>query len=56
MSGCEVRWADLEEVRELAASTGLIPGGVWLFERALQCFDLWSPLPREQLSGWEPGT
>jgi hypothetical protein len=40
----ETRWATLDEVKGLAeAGTALIPDEVWLFERALQCFDLWSP-------------
>ena len=39
MAGCEVRWASLDEVRSLPA---LIPEEVWLFERALELFDLWS--------------
>ena len=43
MAGCEARWATLDEVNGLAAAgTALIPAGMWLFERALQCFDLWS--------------
>ena len=43
MVGCEVRWVTLDEVNGLAAAgTALIPNEVWLFERALQCFDLWS--------------
>lgn len=43
MTGCEVRWATLDEVKGLAAAgVALIPGEAWLFERALQCFDLWS--------------
>ena len=56
MAGSEVRWASLEEVQELAASgTGLIPGGLWPFERALQCFDLWSSVDTDALPGWESG-
>jgi len=43
MAGCEVQWATLGEVATLARSGAqLIPGELWLFERALQCFDLWS--------------
>ena len=43
MAGSEIRWATLAEVKDLAAAgTALIPNEVWLFERALQCFDLWS--------------
>jgi len=43
MAGCETRWVTLDEVKGLAAAgTALIPDEVWLFERALQCFDLWS--------------
>lgn len=47
MSGSAVRWATIEEIRELAADpdTGLIPEQAWLFERALQCLDL-GPAPR----------
>ena len=56
MAGSEVRWASLEEIRELSESgTGLIPPGVWIFERALQCFDLWSSLGPDELAGWETG-
>lgn len=43
MAGCEMRWATLDEVNDLAAAgLALIPDEVWLFERALQCFNLWS--------------
>ena len=43
MAGCETRWTTLEEVNDLAAAgVALIPDEVWLFERALQCFDSWS--------------
>jgi ADP-ribose pyrophosphatase YjhB (NUDIX family) len=43
MAGCEMRWATLDEVNDLAAAgIALVPDEVWLFERALQCFDLWS--------------
>jgi 8-oxo-dGTP pyrophosphatase MutT (NUDIX family) len=56
MAGSAVRWAGLEEIRELAASdTRLIPGPAWLFERALQCFDLWSAHDPADLPGWETG-
>jgi 8-oxo-dGTP pyrophosphatase MutT (NUDIX family) len=56
MAGSLVRWASLEEIQELAASgTGLIPEGVWPFERALQCFDLWSGLDPTELPDWESG-
>lgn len=41
MAGCEARWATLDEVRSLAASSALIPEDVWVFERALDCFDRW---------------
>ena len=43
MAGSTVRWASMEEIRALSSSDGeaLIPEGLWLFERALQCFDLW---------------
>ena len=44
MAGCAARWATLDEVKGLAAAgTALVPDEVWMFERALQCFDLWSP-------------
>jgi 8-oxo-dGTP pyrophosphatase MutT (NUDIX family) len=57
MAGSGVRWASLDEVLELAASdTGLFPGEAWLFERALQCFDLWSSVDTDELAGWETGT
>ncbi len=43
MAGSESRWASIEEVRHIAATgVALIPGPIWLFERALQCFDSWS--------------
>jgi len=42
MAGSEVRWATLDEVEALAKSGAqLIPNELWLFERALQCFDQW---------------
>ena len=41
MAGSTVRWASIEEIRALAASEVLIPEEVWVFERALECFDLW---------------
>jgi 8-oxo-dGTP pyrophosphatase MutT (NUDIX family) len=56
MAGSTARWASLEEIEELAASdTGLIPPGAWLFERALQCFDLWTSIDTADLTGWETG-
>ena len=46
MAGSEVRWATLDEVRALDASgAALVPEHVWLFERALECFDLWAGRP-----------
>jgi len=43
MAGSDVQWASLDEVRQLEATgTWLVPEEAWLFERALQCFDLWS--------------
>jgi ADP-ribose pyrophosphatase YjhB (NUDIX family) len=41
MAGSEARWASLDEVRSLSSSSALIPEDLWLFERALECFDLW---------------
>lgn len=43
MRGCEVRWATLDEVREVAEDDGtaLIPEEAWLFERALDLIDRW---------------
>ena len=42
MAGSEVRWATLDEVREFFdAGQAMVPQELWLFERALQCFDLW---------------
>lgn len=42
MAGCTVRWASLDEIRQMADDgVALIPGQVWLFERALECFDFW---------------
>lgn len=56
MGGCSVRWATLDEVVDLAASGGLIPEEPWLFERALQCLDLWRPISADSsLPGWETG-
>jgi hypothetical protein len=56
MAGSIVRWASLDEVQEIEASgTGLIPGGAWLFARALECFDLWSTVDPADLPGWESG-
>jgi 8-oxo-dGTP pyrophosphatase MutT (NUDIX family) len=42
MAGSTVRWATLEDVRKLELSGSLIPEHAWVFERALECFDLWS--------------
>ena len=41
MAGSSVWWASLDELRASSASSALIPEELWLFERALQCFDLW---------------
>ena len=42
MAGSEVRWASIDEIRSMAsAGEALIPEDVWIFERALACFDLW---------------
>ena len=42
MAGSAVRWASIDEIRSMAvAGEALIPEDVWIFERALQCFDLW---------------
>ena len=40
MAGSTVWWASLDEIRSLPSSS-LIPEDLWLFERALDCFDLW---------------
>ena len=59
MAGCEMRWATLDEVNDLAAAgTALVPDEVWLFKRALQCFDLWSPqdVDVDSNAGSESGT
>lgn len=57
MLGSEVRWATLDEIQGLVASgSGLVPRELWLFERALQCFDLWSSVDTDALAGWETGT
>ncbi|HVF33470.1 MAG TPA: NUDIX hydrolase [Acidimicrobiales bacterium] len=46
MAGSTVRWASLEEVRaSVEVGEALIPGDVWLFERALEVANLWPPLP-----------
>ena len=43
MAGSNVRWVTLDELKRLAAAgTAMIPNELWLFDRALQCFDLWS--------------
>jgi 8-oxo-dGTP diphosphatase len=42
MTGSEVQWASLEEITAMAAAgTAFVPEEAWLFERALECFDLW---------------
>ena len=42
MAGSDVRWASLEEIAAMAAAgEAMIPEDVWLFERALELFDLW---------------
>jgi 8-oxo-dGTP diphosphatase len=57
MAGSSVRWATLDEISSLGASEGLIPEQPWLFERALQCLDLWSVIPAgSSLPGWETGS
>ena len=49
MAGMDVRWATIDEVRAIAAAgEALIPEEVWLFERALQCFDAWVDEPDRQ--------
>ena len=55
MAGSVVRWATLEEVRELERSSRLIPDHAWVFERALECFDLWSSREASAQPGWETG-
>ena len=56
MAGSEVRWASLDEIGRWRRRTrGSIPPGAWLFERALQCFDLWSSIDTDELAGWETG-
>jgi 8-oxo-dGTP pyrophosphatase MutT (NUDIX family) len=46
MAGSTVQWATLDEVRSLAASgAALVPGEVWLFERAFESFDRWVSSP-----------
>jgi 8-oxo-dGTP pyrophosphatase MutT (NUDIX family) len=53
MEGASVRWATLAEVSALGTTGGLFPEP-WLFERALQCFDLWfSTSTSRALPGWE---
>lgn len=48
LDGCSVRWATVAEIRHLASDgQALIPGDVRLFERALQCFDLWHRAAKE---------
>ena len=56
MADCSTRWATLAEVNELVKVGGLFPGEPWVFERALQCFDLWFPPSADgALPGWETG-
>jgi ADP-ribose pyrophosphatase YjhB (NUDIX family) len=46
MAGSSVRWATLDEVRSLAASgSSLVPGELWLFERAFESFERWVSSP-----------
>lgn len=48
MAGSEVRWASIDEVRALgAAGEPLVPADLWLFERALDCYDLWAAAGEE---------
>jgi NADH pyrophosphatase NudC (nudix superfamily) len=57
MAESDTQWASLDEVTTLAKTGGLIPGEPWLFERALQCFDLWYPTSAgSALPGWETGS
>lgn len=42
MAGSAVRWATLEDVKEMERARSLFPHHAWVFERALECFDLWS--------------
>lgn len=53
MAGSAVRWATLEDVQELEHSGSLIPEHSWVFERALECFDLWSSREASAQPGWE---
>lgn len=58
MAGSEVRWSSIEEVRSLAAGDEpLVPGDLWLFERALECYDLWAGAAEEVdlHAGWKVG-
>jgi NADH pyrophosphatase NudC (nudix superfamily) len=56
MAECSTRWATLAEVKVLSTTGGLFPGEPWVFERALQCFDLWLPRSANSaLPGWETG-
>jgi 8-oxo-dGTP pyrophosphatase MutT (NUDIX family) len=55
MAGSAVRWATLEEVRDLERAGSLIPDHAWVFERALECFDLWSSQGPRARPGWETG-
>lgn len=44
MAGSEVRWASLEDITSMVASgVALVPEEPWLFVRALEVLDLWSP-------------
>lgn len=44
MAGSEIWWATLDEVRERsAAGDPLVPGEVWIFERAFAVAELWWP-------------
>lgn len=41
MAGSSVWWASLDDLRAMSPPVALIPEDLWIFERALECFDLW---------------
>jgi 8-oxo-dGTP pyrophosphatase MutT (NUDIX family) len=55
MAGSAVRWATLEDVKRLERAESLFPHHAWVFERALECFDLWSSREASAQPGWETG-
>jgi ADP-ribose pyrophosphatase YjhB (NUDIX family) len=56
MAGSEVWWASLEDLAGVVASgERIVPEDVWLFERAVECFDRWSSPVRGADAGDDAG-